>query len=227
MNHPTPEEWMEFVYDESPASGELGRHLKTCPVCQAHVAEWRKGMATLNAWPLAVRPARWRLPAGAARWAAAALIFLAFGYGFGRLSSPAADQKALVVALRQPLKESIEAELREQVMAQVKSEWEESLRATRREVSSTVKQQMERTTEEAWAGANAEWQRMLAAVSANYSARRSEDRGELLRALGVLRKDIETVALFTVEGFQTAESQLVRLASQTAPAAAVHFPENR
>jgi len=107
MNHPTPEEWMEFVYDESPASGELGRHLKTCPVCQAHVAEWRKGMATLNAWPLAVRPARWRLPAGAARWAAAALIFLAFGYGFGRLSSPAADQKALVVALRQPLQQSL------------------------------------------------------------------------------------------------------------------------
>src|SRR4030042_684768 len=90
MTHPSPEEWMAWLYGES--SGDAGRlladHLKACSECQTQIAQWRQAMGALSAWrlPLAGRSATaaWR----PLRWAAAALVLLAVGFLVALLTIP-------------------------------------------------------------------------------------------------------------------------------------------
>src|SRR5687767_1853861 len=87
MKHPTQEQWMDYLYGESPAPqrAELAAHLQSCPACAAQVARWGGVQACLDEWKLpdtAKRPA-WRMPAGV-KWAmAAAFMIAALGIGFG------------------------------------------------------------------------------------------------------------------------------------------------
>lgn len=89
MNHPLPEEWIDFLYGELEPGRhrECQRHLEACAECRARVEDWRATRQELAEWkspparadlppPLARPPARIGLP----RLAAAAALVLA-GYG--------------------------------------------------------------------------------------------------------------------------------------------------
>lgn len=89
MNHPTPEEWIDFLYGELDAQRHQHhqRHLDACPECLDRITAWRATRGDVATWkpaptradlpsPIPHRPARRGLP----RLAAAAALVLA-GYG--------------------------------------------------------------------------------------------------------------------------------------------------
>ena len=50
MNHPTPESWMSYLYDESTAAerADLEAHLAVCGKCGDEVAQCRRTMGLLD-----------------------------------------------------------------------------------------------------------------------------------------------------------------------------------
>jgi len=128
MNHPTPEEWMTYLYEKvgPDARSALALHLQACETCRAQVAAWRDTMRQLDQWRVSGRRARAPWMPGAIRWAAAAVILLAFGYGAGRLLRPSApDMKALrqefELSLRTSLETSIRDALRQELGKELKA----------------------------------------------------------------------------------------------------------
>lgn len=90
VNHPGPQEWMAWLYDELPGAPrrELNAHLETCATCREQVAQWRRSLRLLDRWPLPVRaPAAVREWVPALRWAVAAVVLLAAGVGLGQITS--------------------------------------------------------------------------------------------------------------------------------------------
>ena len=55
--HPTPEEWMEYLYGEmdSPQRKSLETHLKACAPCRDKKIEFGGTMDSLDAWRVEVR----------------------------------------------------------------------------------------------------------------------------------------------------------------------------
>lgn len=53
MKHPTPEEWLAYLYDDLPDAPERRRaeaeeHLAACPECRQQVAQWRATLGLLD-----------------------------------------------------------------------------------------------------------------------------------------------------------------------------------
>jgi hypothetical protein len=92
--HPGSEEWMSFLYGEEPPARhvELNAHLRQCPECRQHVAQWRGGMTALDAWPVVHAAVPRQTTASAWRWAAAAALVLGAGIVVGRMTSPGQAQ---------------------------------------------------------------------------------------------------------------------------------------
>jgi hypothetical protein len=90
MNHPNREEWMSFLYEETDPGerSKLTAHLHGCGSCQQHVARWRGAMGAMNQWKIDDRPRASRRPVFF-RWAAAACLLLAIGFGIGSVASRA------------------------------------------------------------------------------------------------------------------------------------------
>src|SRR5262245_30714305 len=131
--HPTPEQWMAFVYGEdTPAEHlQLEEHLRACPDCRPQVARWRESMRALDAWTLP-KPKRRPATARGLRWAAAAAIFLGAGLAIGRLvSTSAPDAQQLQATLRGYVDRQLEASRREwgQLLQQRETELAQNLRA--------------------------------------------------------------------------------------------------
>ena len=72
MKHPTKEEWMSYLYDESPTESreELRAHLKDCAACRAQIEMWQGATRQMNDWQLPRLRKVSRSPAFA-RWAVA------------------------------------------------------------------------------------------------------------------------------------------------------------
>jgi len=127
INHPTREKWMDYLYGECEPDDQarLGEHLDACPDCRREVTSWRGVLGELDTYAVAkpVRRRTWvpRL----ARWAVAAAVLIAVGYGLGR--APATDVQAL--------RAQIEPALREAVARQMRAEWQADLAAARAELS--------------------------------------------------------------------------------------------
>lgn len=107
MKHPTQEQWMDYLYGESPAPerAELAAHLQSCSACAAQVARWNSIRDRLDDWKLpdAVKRAAWRIPAGV-KWAMAAAFMIAalgIGFGAGRVSGTKALRAEMHIALQQ------------------------------------------------------------------------------------------------------------------------------
>src|SRR5262245_60602135 len=101
MNHPTREEWMAFLYGEHAAKNQMKEHLATCDECQANVARWKHAMKALDTWRLTSAPPM-RSWQPAVKWAAAAVVILAAGFGFGRTVSPARIDPVKIRAAIEP-----------------------------------------------------------------------------------------------------------------------------
>lgn len=198
LKHPGASEWMSFLYGECAPERrrELDTHLGACPACAGQVQTWRNSMNALDEWPLpAKRPARQQwLPM--LKWAAAAAVVLAVGFGLGRQTSGA---KAEVAALKQSVS---------QLTALVESEHNFNL-------SNSVAMT---------ATANNETLRLLAEYSRLQQEQRAADQQVIKTALQTfdlrlnrVHSDLQTVAINTEAGFEQTHENLAQLASYTIP----------
>jgi len=214
--HPTPEEWMSFLYGEdSPVRHtELDAHLHQCADCRRKVRTWRGSMGALDAWAEPRARRRW-LPLPAARWAAAAAVVLGLGIGVGRMALSAHGDT-------------------EQLAAMLRSEMETKLASTRADFDRALQQQRAELTEAVHAAvidaAGEEAEGLFARIVRVIDERRQNDQEAYLAALrevqerslsdyATLRKDLNTVAVNTDDGLSQAREQLIELATLRQPPA--------
>jgi hypothetical protein len=189
MTHPKREDWMSYLYDELAASerSTLKAHLDSCAECRAQVSAWQSAGTEMNAWKLPRRAPRQR-PSAFLRWAAAAVIVGLAMVGALRLNTLSHE----VTALRAELE-----------------------RTPRRGVVSPDNASAK--------AAGAETQALMAALAQEWEQKRLRDQQALLGALqkmnarhaqdyAALRKELETVAVFSEAGWQTAQNQISSLA---------------
>ena len=119
MSHPNDQQLMEFLYDEiDPAQrGEVLAHFSSCDECRRRVQSWREVRGALQSWTLAevARPnARPRMVIGL-RWALAASVLIAVGFGLALLTTPrqvaSAPDPALLESLRAELKQDLSVQV--------------------------------------------------------------------------------------------------------------------
>ena len=200
---------MDFVYGEAaPARRrELTMHLAACPGCSAQVRAWRRSQRALDDWRLpgapraggsvswrALLPGDWSVrPAlTALKWAAAAALVLALGFGLGRRTAPAEVQTKEIKAALAQLAQDVERE-----------------------------HSFNQSNNLALAAAtSAETVRLLAEFSRAQAEQRAGDQQTVKLALETLgarlenyHADLETVAVNTADGFQQTHQNLARLIS--------------
>jgi hypothetical protein len=193
MKHPTREEWMSFLYDEEPTDNRaaLQSHLEACAECSARLQTWQSATRELDNWRL---PSRRKVVRRGTfvRWAAAAAVI--------GLATIGADRIA-----------TLNNEVR-----QLRAEMQ---RSSQNDFHSALAQAAEHATR----SANAEAQAMIAAVAQRLEERRLADQQATFDALQKLnarhtedfasmRKELETVAVFTEAGWQRAQNQLANVA---------------
>jgi len=206
MNHPTREEWMSYLYDELTGEehADLAAHLAVCPECNANVRSWRGLKHDLDAWQLPARTTRksWNRPI--VRWAAAAAIILIAGFGIGRLS---ASRAANVEQVRAALEPSLRKELRQ-------------------ELSQLLRQQLDQSSTTTLAAAGTQTRDMLGDFVRAYEQNRADDNRAVYAALArldsermadstALKRDLDTVAVYSEAGLRQTQRQLVSLANNT------------
>jgi len=193
--HPSPEEWMDYLYTELPPDRQTGLdgHLRACPTCRAQVDQWRATMAALDTWRLGARRASTACVPGTLRWAIAAAAVLGFGLFLGRLTSPAPGLAKLRAELAAPLRQEFQADLQTALNA--------ADQRTARQLDD-----LDRT----WAAAREEDRQANQALYNRVRTQRQAD-------LAWLRRDLETVAVRADERFDTTERTLGQLASSTLP----------
>lgn len=190
VKHPAAAEWMAYLYDEvtPERKHDLTAHLAQCAACGEQVNEWRAGLGALDDWklPKLRRPTSAWQPGTMFKWAAAAAVVLAVGFAVGRGSATNAQDIAELKTAVTQLSEKV---------------------ATAK--NSTISP-----------AARAELVQLLADFSKLTEEQRTEDRrvvGLALREmdlrLGKLRRELETVALNTENGFQQTKEGLTTLAS--------------
>jgi anti-sigma factor RsiW len=120
MNHPKREDWVPYLYGELKPDlrRQLKEHLDGCAECREELQNWKRSLHRLDAWKLPRTNTRLDVVAPLLKWAAAALLVLGLGFGFGRLTARQADL--------------------EKVRAQVEP-------AIRREVAEMVRQALDRS----------------------------------------------------------------------------------
>jgi hypothetical protein len=189
---------MSFLYGECAPERrrELDAHLAACPACAGQVQTWRSSMNTLEEWPLPARRHARSQWAPALKWAAAAAIVLAIGFGIGRQSSNARGE---VDALKSSVTE---------LTAIVEREHNLNL-------SNGVAMA---------ASANIQTLRVLGEYARLQQEQRATDQEVIKTALrsfdlrlGRVRSDLQTVAVNTEAGFEQTHENLAQLVSTSIP----------
>ena len=138
MTHPNPDELIGFLYDDLDVARRpaVQEHLETCAACRDRVETWGGVRRGLAAWELpepkeraAVRLTGSR-PWPVLRWAAAAAVLLATGYGLARMNvgaaapSPAPPTPVAVdvPALRAELAGELRVALRDELQREMAAE---------------------------------------------------------------------------------------------------------
>jgi hypothetical protein len=188
LNHPGRENWMGYLYNEIPRREKA--------VLDAHLencdecrAQVRNWQATMGMLDAGQLPERARgwTPRPLLKWGMAAALVLLLGFAAGRFTSPG---HAEVKALRASLK----SELKTELLAELRQEQ----------------------------------QTQLDTIKLDAEEKRALDRKSIYNAIGSLdnvhkadyaslRKELETVALLTQDGFQQEQQQMVTLASLSQP----------
>jgi hypothetical protein len=205
MKHPTNEEWMGFIYGESPLVEQtnLQAHLHACPDCRARVDQWRQTTKSLDQWPVATA-APGRRYAGLWKIAAALVGCAAIGFALGRQSIDAGQLQA---ALEQKLETRLAS-----LQADLTAKQQLALQAAATDLAARYRLQTEQ---------------LVANVAENLEEKNAEDQAVVQGALRQfaaqyqsdylsLRKALETVAVMTEAGFESANQRLVSLAKYQA-----------
>jgi hypothetical protein len=217
MNHPTNEEWMDYLYRELPDAHRqrLEAHLSACAVCHETVARWRSAVRSLSTWQLTNATPANSAPSLALKWAVAAVLVFGFGLCAG----------IVLARAHRPLQTTA-------LMAKPASSRLDNLDTLRAEFSRELAQMREQLLE----SARQENLRLLANLAGQVQAARQEDR-QVLQAIcqeleqkmetqvSWLRHDLETVAIKASDQLYWTRQKLgqLALAKSDAPAA----PPNR
>lgn len=188
MKHPESEDWMCFLYGETPRAGseKLVAHLRECTECRTRVEGWRGAMGRLEHWQVAPSIPGSRRLAKAAKWAAAAAVMISLGFGLGRVIKPTPVNATEIRA-------SIQSDIRKELLTETgnqRTEWEQ--------YKALLQQQREEDN-----------RLMIIAMRKLESDREQE--------LLALRKDLETVAVLTQAGFRQANQQIASLEGHPMP----------
>jgi len=223
---------MSYLYDElpRPVKASLRMHLRGCESCQGQITRWQTAGQRLSQWKLNTAPAEvvvpWARPA--LGWGMAALFALGLGVGIGRYSAPAPDLQALRLAVEQPLRQSMAAQVKEQVQNELQADWIAALRGRPQVLTTDFRRDLraglEQWTARAAAAATEENQRLLIGLTDAYRAERQQDRQATLTLFDraerarqaeyvSLRRAVETVAVVADDKFQRTATELGQLAS--------------
>lgn len=212
--HPTPEEWMSFLYGEDapPRHIELDAHLRECAQCRQQVQQWRGSMSALDSWKVP-QTRRRVLARPAVQWAAAAAVVLGLGFGLGRLTSSSTPDLA-------------------QMKAELRAEVDNRFAAARDQLAQAWQQHQTEFAQAVQAGAADAVSEETAQLLENYvkafEERRVSDRNAYFAALkklderrqsevASLRQDVATLAVNADDGFSRTQEQLLQLAAATQP----------
>lgn len=217
MNHPTPEQWMAYLYDEASETSkvDLDKHLTVCPQCREQVDGWRQTQLWLGENEVPAERVRIYSMFSSLKWAAAALFALGLGLGLGYWGGAtvfgAPSQEQWAESLRQSLVPQIRAELRREMerdMALARAQWTNEWTALLADqIAAGARQTLEASFEQT--------ERLLAVYE---SKRQEHDRLKLATLktyfdarLSKQATDLETVALLTEAGLRTAQHQISQL----------------
>ena len=136
MTHPTQEELVSFAYGELAATEQklVETHLAQCPTCARQIDEWQTLKGQLSSWKIPTPSRRNPHRFEPVKWAAAAMVMLALGFAFGRVSNSSLDVEKLRQELRAELTQSLSAQInsnrtadREQFIAMLRDVEEQRL----------------------------------------------------------------------------------------------------
>lgn len=188
---------MSFLYDELAPETRAGlqAHLDACCECRVQMTAWQSAAMQMSEWKL---PPKRKVAVARTltRWAIAAAIVGLAALGGARLVALSGEVKQL------------RTEMREQLLLEV-----------RRDLDSALAQ----VTEQATKSASTEAQALIAAVAQKLEEKRLTDQQATLAALqkmnaqrvadyAAMRKELETVAVFTETGLERAQNQIATLA---------------
>ena len=183
---------MSFLYDESRPENRAGlqSHLESCAECRAQLKVWQGAASEMDNWRLPSRRKVLRRTT-VVRWAAAAAVVGLAIIGAARVTALSNEVKQLRA---------------------------ETQRMSPVEFQAALAQASEQATK----AANAEAQALVAAVAQRLEERRLADQQTMLAALqklsarhtedfASLRKELETVAVFTEAGLQRTQNELANI----------------
>jgi hypothetical protein len=202
MNHPNREEFVALLYGdlEGEAARQLKNHLRACPDCQKELAALKGTANRLNSWklPRLTQPALVLQPFW--RWALAgafAGLVLWVGVGIGRLN-PAADSRSA----------------RDEIVRQVRLE-------LRQEIASLVQQEAGRNNSATLAACAEQTRQLLATYTRYMETNRLDQDAAYSAALEnlyfTLKKEVDTVAVFTDAELRDTQRRLVQLVDYKPP----------
>ena len=193
--HPSPEEWMDFIYSglAPDRQAAMNRHLQVCPDCHGQVERWRATMALMDRWQIGTRRTTTRWVPNTLKWALAAAVVLGLGLALGRLTSPRPDLNQLRAELVAPLR------------TELRREFEAKLQTVANSADQRAARQIE-DLDRTWASARDDDRQFTLALYNRIRVERQSD-------LAWLRRDLETVAVSADERLGTTERTLGQLAS--------------
>lgn len=230
---------MEFLYREPPkdAAVSLEQHLTECAECRKQVEGWSATSRELDSWTLRGDRPKQHFGSRILKWAIAAAVVLGIGFLFGRFSGPTIDQSALREEIVNSLRSTLTKDLEETIKSALSNDVEERLAVAERTfqdeldsaANGAVAASLEQTRLflEAYERERGQEGQLAFAVMQRLESRLNRQAVEHTS----LRREVETVALFTDAGFRRAQEELVRLVSYSEPISPIAVPpisqENR
>jgi len=196
MNHPKPEEWVQYVFGEASSASHrrLQEHLRECGECRQEIEAWQRSRGCLNAWKLPRMQRRPEALAPLLRWAVATSFILMLGFGLGWLTSVRNSNAGFQNALDRAQSQTAHS------LAALEARLAKTSGAETRQLVQGLTVMLERAREEDRRAALALFRDLEKQHVAAYVA---------------LRKDLERLASLTEDEIRQARLTLVQLVDQT------------
>jgi anti-sigma factor RsiW len=117
MNHPEREDLVQYLYGEirPDLRRQLEGHLEGCADCREELQGWKRSLRQLDAWKLPRAHAPLEAFVPFLKWAAAALLVLGLGFGFGRLTARQVDVEQVRAQVEPEIRREFAALLRQEI----------------------------------------------------------------------------------------------------------------
>ena len=201
MNHPTQNEWLNYLDGEaSPKDvNRLREHLAECPMCATEIAGWKRSVQKLRRLPFPmpgqIEPERRRSllhDSRFFRWGLAAAIVLSVGIALGRQSVLRGDslRQSVVAQVRDDLSRELRAEFLAALdpKGEVKDGFQQQLRHDLLSAQANLTNQNARLCREMIQKERQQWQQDQQHILALIKDLRDQQVSDTL----ALRRDLET-----------------------------------